>query len=277
MRIANYEYTEIIGQGAFGKIYKGWNVRTGEKVVIKMESHDVDFSSLKHESNILNILYSKFCRNIPPTYWYGTTTELNRRVLVMPFYEESLETFIPKSEIMASRIMRSAVSILNHIHDKYVVHRDIKPANFMIHNDELVLIDFGLASFYVDSGEKHILQNVKRNEHIIGTPKYASWNVHCGKNYSRRDDLLSVVYIGLFLIYGADLWIPDCTFESKLDNSAIIHPRNQWFKMQKDKANIYHLSSRWKELADFSNDVYALSFQERPSYKKYIDSFSKTI
>jgi hypothetical protein len=47
--------------------------------------------------------------------------------------------------------------------------------------------------------------------------------------------------------------------------------------MQKDKANIYHLSSRWKELADFSNDVYALSFQERPSYKKYIDSFSKTI
>ena len=156
MRIANYEYNEKIGQGAFGIVYKGRNIRTGEQVVIKTEPQYIEFSSLKHESNILNILYSKYCRNIPPTYWYGIIPELNNRVLVMPYYESSLETFVPTNKKMVCNIIRSAISILSHIHDKYVVHRDIKPANFMIHNDELVLIDFGLATFYVDSNEKHI-------------------------------------------------------------------------------------------------------------------------
>jgi serine/threonine protein kinase len=322
MRVANYEYFEKIGQGAFGEIYKGYNVRTGEKVVVKMEplNNESKISALKHESSILNILYSKHCRNIPPTYWYGTVMSPNQhRVLVMPFYEESLEHVVIKSSKMASNIMRSAISILNHIHDKYVVHRDIKPANFMIHNNELVLIDFGLASFYVDSNEKHILPAVVKKQHIIGTPKYASWNVHCGEEYSRRDDLLSVVYIGLFLMYGAaNLWADfsiqravnvansnafkifdtsDSTFVTShslclrncpnaYDKSLLTSLHNQWFREKKELANIVSLlspvdgqngDSRWPELESFAKSVYGLSFQERPSYKNYIDLFAKTI
>ncbi len=278
--MANYEYYEKIGQGAFGIIYKGNNIRTGEPVVIKTESMNVEFSTLKHESTILNILYSKFCRNIPPTYWYGTISEpTNQRVLVMPFYKESLETFIPKSKQNAANIMRSAISILNHIHDKYVVHRDIKPANFMIHNDELILIDFGLASFYVDSNEKHILPAAIKHSHIIGTPKYASLHIHCGEVYSRRDDLMSVIYIGLFLMYGKSLWTPpphQTTFDNP-DKSMTSHPLNQWFKMQKSIENVLRVSSDWTELHKFTEKVYALSFQERPSYNEYSKIFEKTI
>jgi casein kinase 1 len=280
MRLANYEYFEKIGQGAFGTIYKGKNIRTGEPVVIKTEPMNIEFSSLKHESSILNILYSKFCRNIPPTYWYGTISEpINQRVLVMPFYRESLDIFIPKSKQNAANIMRSAISILNHIHDKYIVHRDIKPANFMIHNDELILIDFGLASFYVDSNEKHIMPAVTKQAHIIGTPKYVSWNIHCGEEYSRRDDLMSVIYIGLFLMYGKKMWAPptNVNVNVDMDKSMTTHPLNQWFKMQKPVENILLVSSEWTELHHFAKNIYALSFQERPSYNEYIKLFEKTI
>jgi casein kinase 1 len=283
MRVANYEYFEKIGQGAFGEIYKGQNVRTGESVVVKMEPlhTESNLSALKHESSILNILYSKHCRNIPPTYWYGTISLPNQyRVLVMPFYEESLDHVVIKSRKTASNIIRSAISILNHIHDKYVVHRDIKPANFMIHNNELVLIDFGLASFYVDSNEKHISPAISKKQHIIGTPKYASWNVHCGEEYSRRDDLMSVVYIGLFLMYGSALWTDYFakTDEPDPDPGLLTTPRNQWFREKKELSNISNMSSsRWPELELFAKSVYALSFQERPSYKNYIDLFAKTI
>jgi casein kinase 1 len=283
MRVANYEYFEKIGQGAFGEIYKGQNVRTGEMVVVKMEPLHTEskISALKHESSILNILYSKHCRNIPPTYWYGTIVLPNLyRVLVMPFYEESLDNVVINSRKMASNIIRSAISILNHIHDKYVVHRDIKPANFMIHNNELVLIDFGLASFYVDSNEKHIPPAISKKQHIIGTPKYASWNVHCGEEYSRRDDLMSVVYIGLFLMYGSALWTDYFakTDEPNPDPGLLTTPHNQWFREKKELVNISNMSSsRWLELELFAKSVYALSFQERPSYKNYIDLFAKTI
>lgn len=272
MRVANYECNEKIGNGAFGVIYKGRNVRTGELVVLKTESLNTVHSSIKHESNILNILYSKSCRNIPPIYWYGTIKTPPMRLLVMPFYKEPLDTLRIENERMLSNVIRSAICILNHIHDNYVVHRDIKPANFMIHNNELILIDFGLASFYVDSNEKHIPPANPKKTHIIGTPKYVSWNIHCGEEYSRRDDLMSVVYISLFLLYGTELWSNLPTFQSTEDNSATSHPRNQWFKQQKtiDVVKRLFLEKNCIKFAQFAEYVYSISFQERPSYKEYL-------
>ena len=279
MRVANYECSERIGSGAFGVVYKGRNVRTGEQVVLKTERLDISYSSIKHESNILNILYSKSCRNIPPIYWYGTLEDQRVRLLVIPFYSESLETVCIENEKMAFNIIRSAISIVNHIHDNYVIHRDIKPANFMIHNDELILIDFGLASFYVDSDEKHISPANPKKTHIIGTPRYVSWNIHCGEEYSRRDDLLSIVYIGIFLLYGKELWSDLPPFFSEEEKSATSHPRNQWFKQQKDIHTISRtiMKKNWIELARFAEHVYSISFQERPSYKLYLELFTKTI
>jgi serine/threonine protein kinase len=283
MRVANYEYAEKIGQGAFGTIYKGRNVRTGEKVVIKTELREVEFSSLKHESNILNILYSKHCRSIPPTYWYGVV-EPDKRALIMPFYDESLESFVSRGEMKdyykhIVNIMRSAISILSHIHDKYVVHRDIKPANWMIHNNELVLIDFGLAYFYVDSNGRHIQPATPKKLHIIGTPKYASYNLYCGEEYSRRDDLISMVYIGMFLIYGSQLWsnIPPICMHGE-DRCSLLHPLNQWFKTQKELDIVKkYVDDKWHRLSIFATKLYALSFQERPSYKEYIELFQNDI
>jgi serine/threonine protein kinase len=181
MRIADYEYSEKIGQGAFGIVYKGKNIITGEKVVVKTEPYHVQFSSLKHESTIMNIMYGKSCRCIPPTYWYGIDPVLSLRVLVMPFYDESLDTFITERtqrsragslEVM-NNIMRSAISVLDHIHSRYVVHRDIKPQNFMINDGDLYIIDFGLSTIYIDENNEHVKKI--DSEHIIGTPKYVSY------------------------------------------------------------------------------------------------------
>ena len=278
MRVANYECGEKIGSGAFGIIYRGRNYRTGEPVVLKTEPINTVYSSIKHESNILNILYSKSCRSIPPIYWYGTIEDPALRLLVIPYYKESLEMLRIENAKMLFNVIRAAISILNHIHDNYVVHRDIKPANFMIHNDELILIDFGLATFYVDSNEKHIPPANPKKTHIIGTPKYVSWNVHCGEEYSRRDDLMSVVYIGLFLLYGAkNLWTTLPTFHSTEERSSILHPINQWFKQQKtvDAVKELFLKKNCTPLVQFAEYVYSLSFQERPSYKEYGLLFSK--
>jgi casein kinase 1 len=149
----------------------------------------------------------------------------------------------------------------------------------MIHNDELVLIDFGLASFYVDAEERHLPPANPKKLHIIGTPRYASFHVHQGEEYSRRDDLISMVYVGLFLIHGPELWEPrrNMNMDSYGEKSDILNPHNQWFNLQKDITNVRTLCSEWIGLGEFAEKVYKLSFLERPSYVEYIEMFAKTI
>jgi serine/threonine protein kinase len=286
MRIANYEYSEKIGQGAFGVVYKGKNELSGEYVVIKTEPYNVEFSSLKHESTILNLLYSKSCRNIPATYWYGIDPERLLRILVMPFYEESLEQFIiAKTQRgraipsqMANNIMIAAISVLDHVHSRFVVHRDIKPANWMIKNNELILIDFGLASFYTTADEKHIQPANPPNNHIIGTPKYVSLNIHLGKSYTRRDDLMSMAYVGLFLLRGDQflgrLPVLDADADS-VPKTACDHQINRFYQSQKILENVATLAEPWSALKQFAELVYSLAFQERPDYDKYIAVFEQ--
>lgn len=287
MQIANYEYSQKIGQGAFGVVYKGKNRRTNEPVVVKTEPYDVEFSSLKHESTILNILYSKSCRSIPPTYWYGVEPLTRQRILVMPFYDESLENYLSTRTQngvnmldirVAQNIMRACISVLNHIHNRFVVHRDIKPANWMIRRDEIVLIDFGLATFYVDESETHIAPSSQPKTHLIGTPKYVSWNVHCGEEYTRRDDLISMVYVGLFLLRGPDFFqqypLAQQQHQSCSTKTECAHPLNQFYKIQKNLDNIKNIADSWPALIRFADATYSLAFQERPSYDDFADWFA---
>ena len=80
----------------------------------------------------------------------------------------------------------------------------------MMKNGELFLIDFGLATFYVDENFKHI--ECKRDcEYIIGTPKYISYNIHDGWEPSRRDDLISLGYLYLEIHMGSLPWTSAAT------------------------------------------------------------------
>jgi len=53
MIISNkYELLNQIGEGGFGKIYKGRNIRTGENVAIKIEEISNGTKLLKNETMI---------------------------------------------------------------------------------------------------------------------------------------------------------------------------------------------------------------------------------
>jgi serine/threonine protein kinase len=227
-----YVITDKIGKGKFGEVYKGRDIQTNETVAVKLEHHAIpklnpyskyytkqnDLHILKHETRILNFLHNRRCKNIPYIYWFGIQS--NIPALVMPYYEYSLfDLFTQTANKHAKHthsvndsitqntsewstpeeIMRSILRILESIHATGVVHRDIKPHNFMIKNRELILIDFGMATFYVDQNSRHIKEPEIPKEHLLGTPKYISINVHCGKEYTRRDDLISTGYLYLFL------------------------------------------------------------------------------
>ncbi len=299
--IANkYQLLSKIGEGKFGKVYKGLDQKTGEQVAIKIESIVFDENTqsiaklvkmLKRETMILNYLHGHHCRNIPLVYWYGMHQDLP--TLVMPFYDLSLQGYIESLWLDRSslieisiilKIMISIVDILENLHSHFVIHRDIKPDNFMVswtnpQKIKLTLIDFGLATVFVDDRKQHFPMKVERSSHIIGTPKYISTHIHEGIEPCRRDDLISVGYIGLQMLVGGLPWPRN---EAKgventvvYERSHILHPLNQEYKNAKQEFLDNIIASSLQSVEDDNNEmiilqfiksVYHLDFTETPNY-----------
>ena len=122
------------------------------------------------------------------------------------------------------KYMISIVEIIEKIHEKGVIHRDIKPENFMIsesriqdnHTDQsdptnptdqvikkVNIIDFGLSRIYIKE-DVHIPN--KADSSIVGTMRYISTHIHEGNVYSRRDDIISILYVIIYLLKGKLPW-----------------------------------------------------------------------
>jgi serine/threonine protein kinase len=196
-----YEIEKILGNGSFGNVLKGINKETGELVAIKTEKL-CEIKTIQHECKILNYLYRNHCKNIPKIYWYGIYQEW--RCMVITYYDFSLENYIKIKGSMKppalNNFMKKMVGILKNLQKYYVLHRDIKPANIMTQNGDLFLIDFGLATFYVDENGEHLPNEFQKT--ITGSPNYVSYNNHIGHRLCCRDDFISLGYVYLYLKYG---------------------------------------------------------------------------
>jgi len=227
-----YKVLEKIGNGSFGEIYKGKNVRTNEYVAIKVESILDGKQLLKNEARIYKYLHN--CKGIPIIKWYGVRNQHN--FMILNLLGNTLESFKllqpTKSFTLAVtlNIGYKILELLELIHNKGIIHRDIKPDNFLfslestpestlestpestpesslestIESSKLNLIDFGFCKTYLTPENKHI--EPKQHTSLIGTPNYASINSHNFIELSRRDDLESLGYLLLYLFMGKLPW-----------------------------------------------------------------------
>ena len=287
-----YIIENLIGKGKFGQIFKGHIHKKNTAIAIKMEPSEGELKSIKHEVTILNYLYKRGCRNIPYIYWYG---KYNMDIcMVMNYFPGSL---CNENITHIDTFMIKCIDILKNIHEHYVIHRDIKPQNFMFdEHGELHLIDFGLATVYVDDDHQHIKCTGCSQSYILGTPKYISYHVHEGYVPSRRDDLISIGYLYLFLKYGSLQWdnisrvvsgqisvasLPNefGTADSSLNELHVLHPNNQFRKEKKEWSNIsIYLSTIGEPVIEkYLDYCYRLDFESEPNYSGLLQLFDTTI
>jgi len=171
---------------------------------------------------------------------------------------------------------------------QFVLHRDIKPQNFMIADEDIFLIDFGFASFYIDEKGEHL--PVIESEQIIGTPKYISYPIHCGVCPSRRDDLISLGYLYIYLCCRELPWDSlrmvdqgsgpspgsDPSAMEKLEIH-VSHYKNvqrkehkSWIKLEPICAHIN------QEITNYLQYCYGLSYSGTPNYEALKQLFSST-
>ena len=74
----------FIGNGKFGEVWKGSNIRTNEVVAIKIENSSSKFKILKRETTILNYLFREHVKKVPSIYWFGQYE--NNTCLIMTYF-----------------------------------------------------------------------------------------------------------------------------------------------------------------------------------------------
>ena len=167
----NYRLGRRVGGGAFGEIYLGTDITTGQvclqewysgnEIAIKLESSSRN-PQLQYEYKIYRIISGGV--GIPSVHYYSK--EGNYNVMVMDLLGPSLEDlfcycnrqFSLKTVCMLAREM---ILRVQYVHQKYFIHRDIKPDNFAVglgkDANVVFLLDFGLSKRYRNpSTQEHI-------------------------------------------------------------------------------------------------------------------------
>eukprot|EP01105_Mastigella_eilhardi_P019073 TRINITY_DN446_c0_g1_i1.p1 TRINITY_DN446_c0_g1~~TRINITY_DN446_c0_g1_i1.p1 ORF type:complete len:416 (-),score=109.96 TRINITY_DN446_c0_g1_i1:519-1718(-) len=211
LRVGNkYRIGLKIGNGAFGDIYQGHNIMTGEEIAIKLEPVKSKHPQLFYEYKLYKVFQGG--AGVPKVYWFGVEGDYN--VMVMQLLGPSLEDLFAccGNHLSLKTVLMLADQMLRRVefvHSKNFLHRDIKPDNFLMgtgnKSTQLYIIDFGLAKKYRDpKTHQHI--PYRENKSLTGTARYASLNTHLGIEQSRRDDLEAIGYVMVYFIRGSLPW-----------------------------------------------------------------------
>jgi casein kinase I family protein HRR25 len=251
-----YKIIEKLGAGCFGEIYKGENIRTDEKVAIKVEPISNNLKLLKNESVIYQYLVGT--TGIPNVKWFGKDTK--NYYMVLNLLGDSLQTLINNKKIFSLKLVLQVglqiIFTLKSIHEKDLVHRDIKPDNFLLGNKkQIYIIDFGFCKSLAN------ITNVKKTTGLIGSLTYASLNAHNYTELSYRDDLESLGYMLIYFYQGFLDW------QKTEDIKLIIQMKQN--VVDNEKIPIV--------LRDFLRSVRTLRFKEMPDYNTLISLLKREL
>ncbi len=201
--IGHYEVLKKIARGSTADVYEGYDLRTQNRVALKIMSSCADESveggRIKHWLHEAEIVSRMDHPNIAKIH--DASIENGTPYIAMDYISGySMALRLRKREYITVgeciRISKSVLSALAEAHKLGVVHGDIKPANIMYDSREktYIITDFGAAY-----SEGYPLQSDKV---IVGTPSYMSPEQLEGKKLDGRSDLFSLAISLCHLLSG---------------------------------------------------------------------------
>ena len=191
----NYIILEMIGEGAFGKVYKGQRKCTNQivaiKKIIKKGKKEKELKNLRQEIDILHRLYHENIIQCLDSFETNSEFCLVTELATGQLYEIVQEDKkLPEKQI--KEIALQLTSALFYLHNNNIIHRDIKPQNVLISASGIIKIcDFGFA---------RAIDNKTMITSIKGTPLYMAPELLKEYPYNKKADLWSLGVI-LYELY----------------------------------------------------------------------------
>ncbi|KAK9665281.1 hypothetical protein RND81_14G102200 [Saponaria officinalis] len=197
MGVENYHVIELVGEGSFGKVYKGRRKYTGQtvamKFIMKHGKTDKDLHNLRQEIEILRKLKHEniieMLDSFETAQEFCVVTEYAQGELFEILEDDKC---LPEEQVQA--IAKQLVRALHYLHSNRIIHRDMKPQNILIGSGSIVkLCDFGFARAM--SMNTVVLRSIK------GTPLYMAPELVREQPYNHTVDLwsLGVILYELFV------------------------------------------------------------------------------
>lgn len=220
-----------LGKGTFCSIHKCISLEEGEPqlVAAKVELGEfVNSGVLEGEATMLQHLDSCLPPKTVPKY-LGLYKSDEAAAIVMEYLPGEDMHFlrelggrrrvsIKDSVYLTADVM---LPLLQEMHKAGVVHRDVKPSNLVRYSGKhFAIVDFGLSkSILVPRESPHAdtshpwprsnqcVRKERPTADFRGTSMYASLRVHQNRDYSRRDDVWSLLYVFCDLVSGGLPWM----------------------------------------------------------------------
>ncbi|RYR37422.1 hypothetical protein Ahy_A09g042311 isoform A [Arachis hypogaea] len=203
---------ELIGSGAFGRVYMGMNLDSGELIAVKQvliapgcaskkNTHANNIRELEEEVKLLkNLKHPNIVR------YLGTAREEDSLNILLEFVPGgSISSLLGKfgsfPEPVIKMYTKQLLLGLEYLHDNGIIHRDIKGANILVDNKGCIkLADFGASKKVVE------LATINGTKSIKGTPHWMSPEVILQTGHTISTDIWSVACTVIEMATGKPPW-----------------------------------------------------------------------
>ncbi|KAK9041846.1 hypothetical protein V6N11_016935 [Hibiscus sabdariffa] len=202
---------ELIGYGAFGRVYMGMNLDSGELLAVKevliaansasKEKTQAHIRELEEEVKLLkNLSHPNIVR------YLGTVREEETLNILLEFVpggsiSSLLGKFGPFPEAVIRKYTKQLLLGLEYLHNNGIMHRDIKGANILVDNKgNIKLADFGASKQVVE------LATVTGAKSMKGTPYWMAPEVILQTGHSFSADIWSVGCTVIEMATGKPPW-----------------------------------------------------------------------
>ena len=204
-------YTDLLGEGTYGIVYKATRTGTGEVVAVKEIKIDhcddgIPSTAIREIAVLQELKNNDYIVNLDKIV-HGNNR--NRLFLIFEYYNKDMKKYLdslsgPMEPQLVKKIIYQLLKGTEYCHERRIMHRDLKPSNLLINNEatQIKIADFGLA--------RTMGLPLKTYTHEVVTLWYRAPEVLLGsKIYSNAIDVWSIGAIFFELAHKKPLFAGD--------------------------------------------------------------------